>query len=533
MNNRIFSIIGWVGTAFVGAALVIWVLSGTSYAPPARFDQYRFYLALAGLVCMLLYMVSQWRELGKLFSRRQARYGTLAVSSVVIVLAILVAINYIGKQQNKRWDLTAAKQFSLSDQTRNVVAKLDAPLHIMVFAQSPEFPAYQDRFKEYEYSSKQVTTEFIDPDQKQTIARANQVTQYGTIVFQFKGRTERVTSNTEQDITNGIIKVVSGQQRKVYFTQGHGERDPNGSDRVGYNAITEALKKENYAIDKLVLAQVTAVPDDASLIVIAGPTIDFYPPEIDTVKKYLDKQGKLLLSLDPPDKADAPAMANLAGLAHDWGIEVGTNIVVDASGMGQMFGASPGMPVTTSYPSHAITERFGNVMTMYPLTRSVAPVSGGVNGHTAQTIVETSQRSWAESNLKGLFANQEPEFNEGPDKRGPVSIATAVSASATPADPSKPPDPAASKAETRIVVVGDSDFAANAYAGFAGNKDFFMNMIGWLSQQENLISLRPKAAEDRRLTMTAGQQQRVGLFAWLVLPLAVFGSGIYSWWRRR
>ena len=163
-------------------------------------------------------------------------------------------------------------------------------------------------------------------------------------------------------------------------------------------------------------------------------------------------------------------------------------------------------------------------MTMYPLTRSVGPVSGGVNGHTAQTIVETSARSWAESNLKGLFADQEPEFNDGQDKRGPVSIAAAVSASAAPADPSKPPDPAASKAETRIVVIGDSDFAANAYGGFAGNKDFFMNMIGWLSQQENLISVRPKEAEDRRLVMTVAQQRNAGLFAFLFLPLAVFGT---------
>ena len=144
MNNRIFSIIGWIGTAFVVAALVIWGLSLTSYALPPRFDQYRFYMALAGLVCMLLYMVSQYQELGRLFSRRQARYGTLAASSVIVVLGILVAINYIGKQQNKRWDLTSAKQFSLSDQTRNVLVKLDAPLHLMVFVQEQEFPPYQE-----------------------------------------------------------------------------------------------------------------------------------------------------------------------------------------------------------------------------------------------------------------------------------------------------------------------------------------------------------------------------------------------------
>ena len=157
---------------------------------------------------------------------RQARYGTLAGVSVLVVLGILVAVNYIGARQNKRWDLTANKQFSLSDQSRNVLAKLDAPLQVMVFAQEPEFPRYRDRLKEYEYVSKNVTTEYIDPGQEADASRKqNQVQQYGTIVFNYKGRTERVTTDTEQDITNGIIKVVSGQQRKVYFTQGHGEKD--------------------------------------------------------------------------------------------------------------------------------------------------------------------------------------------------------------------------------------------------------------------------------------------------------------------
>src|SRR6202007_1362237 len=101
-----------------------------------------------------------------------------------------------------------------------IVGKLDAPLQILVFAQEPEFPRYQDRLKEYEYSSKRISTEYIDPDKKPTVAKQNQIQQYGTIVFDYKGRSERVTSDSEQDLTNGIIKVVSGQTKKIYFTQG-------------------------------------------------------------------------------------------------------------------------------------------------------------------------------------------------------------------------------------------------------------------------------------------------------------------------
>ncbi len=330
MVNRILSIVGYLGTALVFVALAI------RFGYPAK-EQWAYYLAWAGLVCVLLYTLSQWREIASVFSRRQARYGTLAATSVLVVLGILIAINYIGARQNKRWDLTAAKQFSLSDQTRTVLTKLDAPLQITVFAQDLDFPRYRDKLKEYEYVSKNVTTEYVDPDKKPTIAKANQATA-GTLLFNYKGRTERATSDNEQDITTAVIKVVSGQQRKVYFTQGHGEKDTTSAERDGYNAIAGALGRENYTVEKVAIAQQGSVPDDATVLVVAGPRLDFFPPEVDAMKKYLEKGGKLLLELDPPDKADSPPITNLIALAHDWGVEVGNNVVVDVSGMGRMIG---------------------------------------------------------------------------------------------------------------------------------------------------------------------------------------------------
>jgi ABC-type uncharacterized transport system involved in gliding motility auxiliary subunit len=524
MANRIFSIVGWIGMGLVAAAVAI------RFGLPAK-DQYAYYLAWGGLVCMLVYTLSQWREIAGVFSRRQTRYGTLTGVSVLVVLGILVAINYIGKRQNKRWDLTVAKQFSLSDQTKNFVGKLDAPLQILVFAQEPEFPSFKDRLKEYEYASKQVSTDYIDPDKKREIAQQNQVQQYGTIVLKYKDRTERVTSNTEQDITNGIIKVVSGQQKKVYFTAGHGEKDTTAADRDGYNGIAASLGRENYTVDKVVLAQRGAVPEDASVVIVAGPVNDFLPGEIDALKKYLDKSGKLLLLIDPPQKVDTPPLTNLIALAHDWGMDVGNNAVVDTSGMGQLIGASAAMPVAANYPSHPITDRF-NVMTVYPLARSVTPVSGGVNGHTAQSLVETSDRSWSETNLKDLYAGK-AELNESQgDKKGPISLAAAVSATPA-ADASKTDDKDAPKPETRVVVFGNSAFVANSTLGLPGNRDLFMNTVGWLSQQENLISIRPKDADDRRLTLTAAQQNNIMVLSLLIIPGLIFGSGVYSWWRRR
>jgi len=524
MMNRILSLIGWLGTAMVFVAVAI------RFGYPAK-EQWAYYLAWGGLVAVLAYTLGQWREISKVFARRQTRYGTLAATSVLVVLGILIAINYIGKVQNKRWDLTASKQFSLSDQSRQVLTKLDSPLQIQVFAQEPEFNRYQDKLKEYEYISKKVTTEYIDPDKKPTIAKQNAIQQYGTIVFNYKGRTERVTTDNEQDITNGIIKVVSGQQRKVYFTSGHGEKDTTSADRDGYNAIAAALGHENYGLEKLVIAQQGAVPDDASIVVVAGPRTDYFPAEVDALKKYLDKNGKLLLELDPPDKADSPPLTNLIALAHDWGVLVGNNIVVDVSGMGRLLGTDASVPVAANYPSHPITARF-TLMTAYPLAREASPIAGGVNGHIAQTFIESSPRSWAETDIKELLTTGKVSLDEAKgDKKGPIAIASAVSATAPSATPPKPDE--GPKPETRVAVMGDSDFAANAGLGIQGNRDLFMNVIGWLSQQENLISIRPKEADDRRITLTATQQANITWLSLLIIPGFVFGTGVYTWWRRR
>ena len=254
----------------------------------------------------------------------------------------------------------------------------------------------------------------------------------------------------------------------------------------------------------------------------------------DALKKFLEKAGKLLLELDPPDKPDSPPLTNLIALAHEWGMDAGNDIVVDASGMGRMLGTGPEVPVVTSYPPHPITERF-NFLTAFPLARSVTPVMGGVNGHVAQTILETGPRSWAETDIRSLLTTGKVALDESTgDKKGPISIGAAVSAASSPTDAAKPPAAdAQARPETRVVAIGDSDFAANAGLGIQGNRDLFMNTIGWLSQQENLISIRAKEPDDRRITLTATQQTNILWLSLLIVPGFIFGSGVYTWWRRR
>jgi ABC-type uncharacterized transport system involved in gliding motility auxiliary subunit len=528
MLRRIFGLLGWLGVALVFSAVAIRFLR----------PEWAWYprLAIAGLVCTLLYILSQWREIARSMSGRQARFGTLAVASILVVLGILVAINYISSRNNKRWDLTAAKQFTLSDQSRKILQGLEKPVNIKVFAAPDDFTRFRERLDEFTYTSPKVSVEYIDAVKFPSRAGQYKVEALGTVVIEYDGRTERVTSDGEQELVNGIMKAVQGRQLKVYFVQGHGEHDIDASDRPGYSAVKSSLGSDNYTVEKIVLAQQKEVPADAAVLVIAGPRTDFLPNEIEMLKAYLKRGGKVLFMLDPPARADAPELTSLVALVKDWGIEVGNNVVVDVSGLGQLFGAGAEVPVAAKYNPHPITEGF-RLMTGYPLARSVGTISGNSSGRFPQTLVETSSSSWAESDVKTLMSSGEVQREpEKGDKEGPVSLAVAVSA---PAETPAPTTPAANKPddtpkpETRIAVFGDSDFVANQWLGIQGNRDLFLNTVSWLAQQENMIAIRPKDPEDRRITLNRDQQTRIFWLTVLIIPGLILLAGVQTWWRRR
>jgi gliding motility-associatede transport system auxiliary component len=527
MLKRILGLLGWLGVALVLSALAI------SQLRP-EWQWYRT-LAFGGLVCTLVYVLSQWREVAREFSGRQARYGTLSIASILVVLGIIAALNYLAGRHNKRWDLTAARQYTLSEQTKKVLQGLKKPVRATVFARTEDFERFRTRLDEYTYQTKQLTVEYVDPEKRPAMAERLKENALGTIVLEYEGRVQRVTSDSEQDLTNGLIKVVEGKEHKVYFVQGHGEHDMSGSDERGFSAIVNELKGDNFTAESLVLLQ-QAIPADASVVVIAGPQSDLLPQEIDKLKTYLSKAGKLFVMIDPPQKADAPPPTNLLALLKDWSVDVGNNAVLDP--MSQLRGADPSVPVAAPpYPYHAITNNF-RFLTAYPYTRSVKPIEGGSGGRTATTFVQSGRNSWAETDLKLLTTQGEaqPEPDKG-DVQGPVSLAVAVSAPA--ADAPKPDANAGAdngdqtKPETRLVVMGDSDFASNGVVGTGGNREMFLNVVNWLAQQENLIAVRPRNPEDRRITLTAGQDRFIFWLTVLILPGAILLAGVQTWWRRR
>ena len=542
MADRILQGLGWTGVAVVFAALVV------RFTLPDRQELW-WWLAVVGLAMVAVHTLSQWRGILAFFSRRQAREGAVATSGIVLALGILVAANYILSRQNVRWDLTAAQQYSLSDQTRRVLRELEAPVSVLVFAREAEFPQYRDRLDEYSYVSSRVNVEYVDVDRNPLRARQYEVQDYGTIVFEYEDRIERTTSNNEQDLTNALIKAVEGEERTVYFVQGHGERDPEGSDRDGYSAVRDALGRDNFRVETVVLAQTGEVPADATVLVVAGPSTDVLPAEADLLRDYLAGGGKLLLMLDPPDTEADPSRPNLIALAGEWGIELGTDVVVDASGVGQLLGTDASVPVAASYPPHAITGDF-NLLTAFPLARSVRPVAGGVAGRIGEVVVETGARSWAEADLSQLATGEVTLDEDAGDVPGPVPIAAVVAQTIDEPETADDGEDAAGGADdeadddangdgddpplqARLAVFGDSDFASNSAVGIQGNRDLVLNTINWLAQQENLIAIRPREPEDRRITLTADQQARVYWLSLVLLPGFIAGAGVYTWWNRR
>jgi ABC-type uncharacterized transport system involved in gliding motility auxiliary subunit len=495
-----------------------------------------FYL-YAGAALILAHLLLRWEDISKHVGRRQMKYGANTAVLVLVVVAILGAVNYLANRHSRRWDLTKNQRYSLSDQTKKVLGGLKEDVKITYFQRSTESAAGQDRMKEYQAASSRVKVDFVDPIASPARAQNYEVRGPWPILVVERGdKREKVSNDSEQDVTNALIKITRDTSKTVCFVEGSGERDIDDGADTGFSAVKSALGKSQYQTKKVLLARETAVPADCTVVVVAGPQHDLLPNEVGSLRAFAKGGGKVLLMAEPETKTATP---NLDALAKEWNVELTKDIVVDVSPVGQLFGTGALTPIASSYPFHEITRDF-RVMTAFHTARTAEAGKATVDGVTAQNLLQTSPASWAESDL-GL---KEPiEMNEGKDRKGPVAlgavvtIKTAPSPSPSPAaSPSASPSPAEAPPappEGRVVVLGDSDFASNALLGFQGNQDFFLNTVAWLAQDPDLISIRPKEPEDQRMFLTQQQQWNVRIIALLLIPGAFVVMGIAAWWKRR
>ena len=510
-----------LGLAIIAAAII-------SYSVRSIWTMYQTIAIVIGGVLVVASLVLKSAEIRASLGRRSARFGINSTASIVFLVGILAFVNYLGAQHVRRVDTTSEKIYSLSDQSLGMVQQVKQDLHIKAFYPGGDYAPARELLDLFKSRNNKFLYEFIDPDKQPQIAQQYAVTaygdfqnplsgesyRYGTVILEMGEKTERIEKQSEplreEDITNALMKIVKGEKKTVYFTQGHGEKSIEESERTGYSNAKAGLEKENYTVKPLNLVQEGKVPDDASVLVMAGPTSEPFPNELDLIDAFLNKGGSALILLDPP-----PA-ASLTDFMKKWSIDIGNNFVVDASGVGRLFGAGPSIPLVTNYSRHKITENF-KVMTFFPLVRSVTPIDPPVNGVKVEKLLQSNERSWGETNLK----SNEASFDEKVDLKGPVSLAVV----ATKDQPENK--------KSRLIVYGDSDFASNATYGLQGNGNLFLNTVSWLASDENFISIRPKSPDDRRITMTEAQGRLVNYVLVLLLPVGIIGAGIRVWVRRR
>ena len=482
----------------------------------------------AGAALIVLGLAARIPEMMKMAGARRMKYGTNAFAFVLLVASILGGVNWMANRYSKRFDVSKEKRFSLSEQTRKILGGLGGDVTLSYVQRGAATSATaRDLLHEYQVASPRVKIEYVDPTRDPGRVRALEIAQLPTIVVALGDRREKVLSDGEQDITNAILKLTRNVKKTVCFASGEGERDLDDPSENGYSAAKSAIQKSQYEVKKIVLLQEQKVPDDCTVLVVAGVEKDLLPEAADYVKDYVKAGGKALVMADPVSKTPAP---NLEGIFKEFGVTPGANVVIDASGMGQLFGTGPFIPIVTDYPFHEINKDLKGMMTAYDMTRSMTPITPVPSGVVVQELARTSPKSWGESDV----ALKAPiEFGEK-DTRGPLNLAAAITVKTTPAPETGPaPSPSPGAKEGRMVAVGDSNFASNALFAFQANQDIFLNMVAWLAQDSDLISIRPKDPDVHRLDLTVAQQRNFVIFSLLLLPGFFIIWGLVNWWRRR
>jgi ABC-type uncharacterized transport system involved in gliding motility auxiliary subunit len=449
-------------------------------------------------------------------SKRVTNFAQAALYTVVVI-AILVAVNYLSNRYNKSFDTTSNKRYTLSDQTQKVASGLAQDVTISYWNRAEDFQQAHDLLDRYENLSPKVKVRYEDIDKNRTAAIAAGVDARGTIFVQSGTRKETAKSLTEEEITGAMIRAIKGGDRMVCFTGGYGEGDPGGADANGYADVNKLIEKNNYKTQTLQLVTSPTVPKECTVLVVGGPRRAYLQPAVDAIKTYVEGGGHALILLDPPLKlGGSPIDENpgLEGLLTSWGVQMNKDLVLDLSGVGQLFGMGPEMPVVTSFEDHPITRQFKNMATSFPLTRSITIAPAGDKGE-AKPLFSSSKNAAATTNL----SSEEVDIDKA--QRG--SRVLAATAELKSEGSNKP----------RIIVLGTSRWIANQFLGVTGNRDLLLNMLNWLSADEDLISIRPKDPEDRRLNMNARQ---VSLMFWgsaVFIPALMFLAGVSVWWKRR
>jgi ABC-type uncharacterized transport system involved in gliding motility auxiliary subunit len=472
-------------------------------------------LVVVGLAVFVFLDADQAR---RLLSGRQARYGSNALILSLAFIGIILVLNYLAYNNGKTWDLTEDKQFTLAPETQDLLKKLPAPVVAKAFftsrTSSQSAKSLLDQFKSN--AAGNFDYQFIDPEANPLAAEQAKVTQDGQIVLIMGDHQQSVRFASEQELAGGLVRLMNPEARTIYFLTGHGEYSPEGTGDQSYSKVKTALEGKNYTVKTLNLLSDNQIPQDAKLIVIAGPRQPLRANEIDLIRQYQAKGGALIAMEEPtPFTSLGGAQDPLADyLQQDWSVTLGNDVVLDLNS------PQPFAPFAASYGSHPITEPIQRTTSQFPTARSArAAASSGATVSLVE-LVQTGERSWAETSLEGIAEGKSQiQFDPNVDIQGPISLAVAADNQTN---------------HARTVVFGDSDFAIDANYQAYANGDLLLNSVDWAIGQENLINLTPKKNTQRMIVPPQSTfMNLIFLVVVIIVPLLALGAGIWVFIQRR
>ncbi len=521
MGKKLLVVLGLVGILCLAAGGVI-------YAITREFGIIPLSLVWGGLLSLLVFLYINYTKVRVFASRRSTKHGANMAVMIAIFFVIIGLIGIMSVSYKIRVDLTRTGRYSLSQQTVKILNSLENDVEAIAFYRNDERSrqAMHDLLEEYSYHTPKFKFWFVDPDRRPIETAKYGITSYRTTLIRSGDKQETVGFESEEKVTNALLKAINDKVKVVYFLKGHGEKELKDEQKTGYQLAVQAIEKETFKVRELLLVNQERVPEDAAILVIAGPKKDILPAELQKIELYLKGGGSILFLLDP---LMAP---KITGHLQGFGFTVGNDIIIDKQS--KMLGANYLTPVVMEYNQKHMIGRDFNFVTFFPVARSVAigedPTTGKYN------LAKTGSSSWAKS--KGKLDEDDVKFNPSEDQRGPINLAAVSVMKVDDSSNADTVNPQSGLKEGvnrwgRIIVVGDSDFAGNAYLNLMGNKDFFLNMIGWLAQETALVSVRKKSTELTPLTLTDTQSNLVFWICVIIVPTLIMAIGIGVIERRR
>ncbi len=433
-------------------------------------------------------------------------YRVNAVLMTIIFLGIIVFVNLISAKYYKRLDLTQNKIYSISPQTKKIIKNLNQPLEIMVFYKDRIDEKLKDLLEQYKSNSKFITYKFLDLDREVLIAKQYGITSYDTILIKSGENYEKIYSSEEKDITSAILKLTKKEKKRICFTIGHGEK----RIEENLNLLKKYLEEENYQVDEILILR-DGIPEDCDILLICGPQVDFAEKEIEEIKNFIDKGKKLFLLIDPGN------FPNISVFLDLYGVKIENDIIIDLAS--RRFLGDALSPLIMDYPYHEITRNF-NLACIFSNVRSVKLKENLPSEIKGNILAKTSNASWSEKNMKEIGKGN-VKFDEDIDEKGPIPIAVIVEKKIN------------DKEKIKIAVFGDSDFVSDKFINFSGNKDFALNTINYLGEEEILISIRSKKEENQPFILS----QKAGKFLFflpvVIIPVLIITIGSYITIKRK